>query len=135
MAPLSPHSSRPADVFRLEEWLREAGITPSKISATAKALRENDFEDQALLARITAEDLKECGITSVGIRKCILECARGDTVPEDIKHSVCECAAPRRSSAIPHSRAMRDVEACSVPACAGARLAPARLLPPPSCDV
>ena len=78
-----------ADVFRLEEWLRDAGVTPSKIGATAKALRDNDFEDQTLLARITADDLKECGITSVGIRKCILECARGESLPDDVKLSVC----------------------------------------------
>jgi hypothetical protein len=78
-----------ADVFRLEEWLREAGITPSKIPSTAKALRENDFDDSAMLARITADDLKECGITSVGIRKCILETVRGDTNVEDVKYGMC----------------------------------------------
>lgn len=73
----------------MEEWLRDAGVTPSKIGSTAKALRENDFDDASLLGRITADDLKECGITSVGIRKCILESVRGDTNVEDVK-SACE---------------------------------------------
>ena len=89
-----------SDVFRLEEWLREAGVTPSKFSTTARALRENDFDDQSLLARVTADDLKDCGITSVGIRKCILESVRRDTGSEDVKYGMCKWREERSAGLI-----------------------------------
>lgn len=66
-----------AEPFRLEEWLVDIGVTPSKVEVTAKQLRENDLDDKSLLQKITAEELKECGVVSVGIRKCIIEGVRG----------------------------------------------------------
>jgi hypothetical protein len=68
--------------FRLEDWLGEIGVTPSKIAVTARQLRDNDLDDRALLQKITVEELKECGVASVGIRKCIIEAVRSPG-PED----------------------------------------------------
>jgi hypothetical protein len=83
-----------AEPFRLEDWLNDIGVTPSKVSATAKQLRENDFDDRVLLQKITVEELKECGVTSVGIRKCILEAVRSP-VPEDTVLTGFKCNATR----------------------------------------
>ncbi len=66
-----------AEPFVLEDWLRDIGVTPSKLATTARQLRDNDFDDRNLLRKVTHEELKECGIVSVGIRKCIVEAVRG----------------------------------------------------------
>ncbi len=73
-----------AEPFRLEEWLTEIGVTPSKVSVTAKQLRDNDLDDRSLLQKITADELKECGVASVGIRKCIIEAVRSPQVDESL---------------------------------------------------
>jgi hypothetical protein len=69
-----------AEPFVLEDWLRDIGVTPSKLATTARQLRDNDFDDRNLLRKVTHEELKECGIVSVGIRKCIVEAVRGTPV-------------------------------------------------------
>jgi class 3 adenylate cyclase len=48
-------------------WLRELGL-----ERYARALRENDVEAE-ILRTLTAEDLKELGVTSLGHRKRLLE--------------------------------------------------------------
>ena len=73
-----------AEPFRLEDWLSEIGVTPSKVAVTAKQLRDNDLDDRALLLKITADELKECGVASVGIRKCIIEAVRVPAADESL---------------------------------------------------
>jgi hypothetical protein len=77
------HAADAAEPFQLEEWLLRAGVASSKVPATAECLRQNDFDTLALLRKSTPEELKECGITSVGIRKCIMEALRQGRSPDD----------------------------------------------------
>ena len=46
------------EVFRLEEWLTDIGVTPSKVASTAQQLRDNDLDDRTLLQKITPDELK-----------------------------------------------------------------------------
>jgi hypothetical protein len=66
-----------AEPFVLEDWLRDIGVTPLKLATTARQLRDSNFDDRNLLRKVTRDELKECGIVSVGIRKCIVEAVRG----------------------------------------------------------
>ena len=80
----------------------EIGVTPSKIAVTARQLRDNDLDDRMLLQKITAEELKECGVASVGIRKCIIEAVRSPTA-EDTSLSGFKCAChPPYTHTLPH---------------------------------
>ena len=51
----------------IEEWLRGLGL-----QQYVTAFRENDVEAEVLL-RLTAEDLKDIGVSSVGHRRKLLE--------------------------------------------------------------
>ncbi|TIP79142.1 MAG: hypothetical protein E5X63_35465, partial [Mesorhizobium sp.] len=51
----------------IEEWLRSLGL-----QQYGTAFRENDVEAEVLL-RLTAEDLKDIGVSSVGHRRKLLE--------------------------------------------------------------
>lgn len=106
--------------FRLEEWLGEIGVTPSKIAVTARQLRDNDLDDRMLLQKITAEELKECGVASVGIRKCIIEAVRSPTA-EDTSLSgfksprSCLSPSPSWRRHVPSSIPMSPPDMCSTP--------------------
>ncbi|TJV39227.1 MAG: hypothetical protein E5Y18_12385, partial [Mesorhizobium sp.] len=51
----------------IEEWLRSLGL-----QQYGTAFRENNVEAEVLL-RLTAEDLKDIGVSSVGHRRKLLE--------------------------------------------------------------
>ena len=51
----------------IDEWLRQLGL-----QQYAQSLRENDI-DSELLASLTADDLRELGITSIGHRRKLLD--------------------------------------------------------------
>jgi hypothetical protein len=89
-----------AEPFVLEDWLRDIGVKPSKLATTARQLRDNDFDDRNLLRKVTLEELKECGIVSVGIRKCIVEAVRGAPVTpggDDRSSMSVLCTSPSRT--------------------------------------
>ncbi len=64
----------------IDVWLKELGL-----EAYGPAFAENDI-DAEMLARLTAEDLKEIGVTSVGHRRKLLDAIAdldGNTAPSD----------------------------------------------------
>jgi SAM domain (Sterile alpha motif) len=53
--------------FDVTDWLRQLGL-----EQYAPAFRDNDIDDE-VLRRLTAEDLRELGVASIGHRRRLLD--------------------------------------------------------------
>jgi hypothetical protein len=76
----------------LAVWLRSLGLEQYEA-----AFRENAVDD-AVLPKLTAEDLKDLGVTAVGHRRKLLEAIaelRSETKTEDSPSTVSSIVAPQ----------------------------------------
>src|SRR5271166_5618105 len=72
----------PAMPFDVTDWLRQLGL-----EQYAPAFRDNDIDDE-VLRRLTAEDLRELGVASIGHRRRLLDAIAalnaGPAAPEPV---------------------------------------------------
>ena len=90
-----------ADVARYSEWMSAAKCAVNGMDISAwlrglgleryeQAFRENAI-DEAILPKLTAEDLRDLGVTAVGHRRILLDAIaalRAETFRDTVEHSV-----------------------------------------------
>jgi SAM domain (Sterile alpha motif) len=92
------------DAVDIEAWLRELGL-----ERYGEAFRENEI-DAAILPKLTADDLKDIGVTTVGHRRKLLEAITALTDPAlapQAEPNAPAKAAPRASRAAAADRDVR----------------------------
>jgi hypothetical protein len=135
------------DAVDIEAWLRELGL-----ERYGQAFRENEIDAEILL-KLTVDDLKVIGVTSVGHRHKLLEAIAALTEPASVSQAepggpaepaprtrstaerrqlavmFCDLVGSTELSTRLDSEELREVMRAYQAACADERLAPAALLP------
>ena len=85
-------------------WLRGLGLERYE-----QAFRENEI-DEAILPKLTAEDLRDLGVTAVGHRRILLDAIaalRAETFRDTTEHSVVSRKVSARNAVIASRRIRR----------------------------
>src|ERR1700728_2876007 len=88
-------------IMDLDRWLRSLGLERYEA-----AFRENEINERVLQS-LTAEDLKELGVTALGHRRMLLDAIAALRIDAGAKGPAADLAPSSSSSASPEDRAER----------------------------